>query len=202
MHACGAQTSTKCDHSLIAGAPRASRLEESPADRLCRTALRDPSAFAPLDGEGPHQAFAPAAPLAVETVVDVVDDVLRAGLEEDEPGLVLLHRFRLFSGELRLRVHVLLALVRSVRHHLARGVRVETRELLVDADVGVVHIDGGRTAEVPDASVVDLSVRRCRAEERGRAERLGERLTTAQRRRLLLPGDRERRLAKAPGAEE
>merc|ERR1719390_322234 len=115
MHACGAQTSTKCDHSLIAGAPRASRLEESPADRLCRTALRDPSAFAPLDGEGPHQAFAPAAPLAVETVVD---DVLRAGLEEDEPGLVLLNRFRLLGRELGLRVELLLRLVRRVRHDL------------------------------------------------------------------------------------
>merc|ERR1719163_628886 len=138
--------------------------------------------------------FTASARLPVKTVVDVVDDVLRAGLEEDEPTLKLLHRFRLLSAELGLRVHVLLALVGSVRHHLASRVRVHARELLVDADVGVVHIDSGRTAEVPDASIVDIGVRRCRAEERSRAKRLRERLATAK---LLVAGHRQRRLAQA-----
>ena len=42
--------------------------------------------------------------LAVEAVVDVVDDVLRAGLQEDEVRVVLLDRGRLRPREARLRV--------------------------------------------------------------------------------------------------
>merc|ERR1712118_579426 len=69
-----------------------------------------------------------SARLTVETVVDVVDDVLRAGLQEDEATLELLNRFRLLRGELGPRVHVLLALVGRVRHNLACRVRVHARE--------------------------------------------------------------------------
>ena len=53
--------------------------------------------------------------LPVEAIVDVVDDVLRAGLEEDEPGFVLLRRLQFLPGELGLRVHVLLRPRRSVK---------------------------------------------------------------------------------------
>ena len=62
-----------------------------------------------------REATVCVACLAVEAVVDVVDDVLRAGLEEDEPGFVLLRRLQLLPGELRLRVHVLLRPRRSVK---------------------------------------------------------------------------------------
>merc|ERR1719324_845271 len=98
-------------------------------------------------------------------------------------------------------VELLLRLVRRVRHDLARRVRVHARQLLVDADVRVVHVDDARAAKVPDAGVVDLSVRRRRAEERSGAEGLRERFTAAHR-RLLLPGDCELGAAQAVGTEE
>jgi len=116
--------------------------------------------------------------LAVEAVVDVVDDELRAGLQVDKVGVVLLHRRRLGRAEAGLGVHVLLALVGRLGSDLARGVRVHTRQLLVHADVRVVHVDGLGAAKVANTRIVDLRVRSRRTKEGRSTQHLGEDLPT------------------------
>merc|ERR1711879_461498 len=62
-----------------------------------------------------------ASGLAVQAVVDLVNDILGLGLEVEELGIVLLHSGSLGGGETSLGVHA--------------------RQLLVDTDVGVVDVN-------------------------------------------------------------
>merc|ERR1719352_579115 len=114
--------------------------------------------------------------LTVEAVVDIVDDVLGAWLQEDELAVVLFGGGRLLGGESALGVHVLLALVRNVRHNLARGARVHARQLRVHTDVGVVHVDGARTAQETHTRIVNVSIRSGGSQQRRRAKHLGDHL--------------------------
>eukprot|EP00312_Isochrysidales_sp_CCMP1244_P042184 CAMPEP_0202761748 /NCGR_PEP_ID=MMETSP1388-20130828/20411_1 /ASSEMBLY_ACC=CAM_ASM_000864 /TAXON_ID=37098 /ORGANISM="Isochrysis sp, Strain CCMP1244" /LENGTH=200 /DNA_ID=CAMNT_0049429907 /DNA_START=114 /DNA_END=717 /DNA_ORIENTATION=- len=144
---------------------------------LAQQAAQDSSAAgrAAHGGGGTAAAATRRGPrLAVQSVVDVVDDVLGLGLEEDEAGLVLLHRRRLGRGELALGVHLARILVRRVGDQFSSRVGVHTRQLDVDADVGVVHVDRGRATKEANAGVVNLSVRGSSRQQRGGAKHLAE----------------------------
>jgi len=96
--------------------------------------------------------------LTVKAVVDAVNDVVGGGLEGNEPGLVLLHNLLLLGGEAGDVEDIGDRVVGAVANDLAGGGGVHAGHLEVDADVSVVDVDLGRTAEVGDVLVVDDGV--------------------------------------------
>merc|ERR1719506_1296072 len=75
--------------------------------------------------------------LAVEAVVEEVNDILGLGLQVDELGVVLLHSAGLGAGELGTAVHLLLGLVRRVGDDLAgdEAGRREEAPLLLESRI-------------------------------------------------------------------
>ena len=93
-----------------------------------------------------------------QAVVDAVNNVIGGGLEGDEARLVLLDDILLLAGEAGDVVNVADRLVRAVGDDLAGGAGVHAGHLEVDADVGVVDVDGRGAAEVGEVLVVDDGV--------------------------------------------
>merc|ERR1719183_1278664 len=111
------------------------------------------------------------AHLAVQAVVDAVDDVRQLRRANEEARLVLLDDVLLLLRHALDVVEVADRLVRAVGADLARRARVHPRELDVHAHVRVVDVDLLRAADVRQARVVDDRARgRGDREARGRAE--------------------------------
>ena len=94
----------------------------------------------------------------LQAVVDAVNNVIGGGLEGDEAGLVLLDDVLLGAGKSGDVVNIGDGLVGAVGDDLAGGAGVHAGHLEVDADVGVVDVDGGGSAEVGEVLVVDDGV--------------------------------------------
>ena len=94
----------------------------------------------------------------LQAVVDAVNNVIGRGLEGDEAGLVLLDDVLLGAGKSGDVVNLGDRLVGAVGDDLAGGAGVHAGHLEVDADVGVVDVDGGGSAEVGEVLVVDDGV--------------------------------------------
>ena len=94
----------------------------------------------------------------LQAVVDAVNNVIGGGLEGDEAGLVLLDDVLLGAGKSGDVVNIGDGLVRAVGHDLSSSAGVHAGHLEVDADVGVVDVDGGGSAEVGEVLVVANSV--------------------------------------------
>lgn len=97
--------------------------------------------------------------LTVESVVDAINDIHGAGFKSDEAAFVLLDDGLFLFGKSLDAVNVGNGLVRSVGGDLSGDRGVHARKLGVDANVGVVDVDLGRSSEVRKTGVVDVGIR-------------------------------------------